>query len=220
MLPLAAVVAEARARGIVSVIDGAHGSGLVPLALDALAADFHAGNCHKWWMAPKGAGFLQVRREMQDRVVPLVISHGWTANGVEPGPFGNSAFVDRLEMQGTRDPSAWLAVPEGLRFAREQGWDRVALACRQLAQAVAARVAGLRGMAALSSAEFCAPQTVAMPVPDCDAAALQEYLRVLGIEIPCYRWKGRCIVRLSVQGHNDRGDVERQEAGLAGFFGW
>ena len=220
VLPLAAVVAAARARGIVTVIDGAHGPGLVPLALDALGADFYAGNCHKWWLAPKAAGFLQVRRQRQAGVVPLVISHGWTQGQGEPGPFGNSAFVDRLEMQGTRDPSAWLAVPEALRFRREQGWEQVADRCRELTQEVAGRVAGLSGMAALSSAEFCAPQMVAMPVPECDVAVLQGFLWARGIEIPCYRWKGRCIVRLSVQGYNDRGDLARLVAGLAGFFGW
>lgn len=220
VLPLAALVAEARARGIVTVIDGAHGPGLVPLALDALGADFYAGNCHKWWLAPKGAGFLQVRREVQAGVVPLVISHGWTEGQGEPGPFGNSAFVDRLEMQGTRDPSAWLAVPEALRFRREQGWERVAQDCRVMAQEVAGRVAGLSGLAALSSPAFCAPQMVAMPVPDCDVAALKSYLEGLAVEVPCYRWKARCLVRVSVQGYNDRGDLARLVAGLAGFFGW
>ncbi len=220
VFPLAQVVTEARARGIITVIDGAHGPGLIPLALDALGADFYAGNCHKWWMAPKGAGFLHVRREMQAGVVPLLISHGWTETAEEPGPFGNSPFVDRLEMQGTRDPSAWLSVPEALRFRREQGWARVALDCAALAQAVAAQVRGSSGLPALSSTAFCAPQMVAMPVPDRDVVALKGYLEGLGVEVPCYRWRGRCIVRVSVQGYNDRADLERLVAGLGGFFGW
>lgn len=220
VFPLTAVVAEARARGIITVIDGAHAPGLIPLDLDALGADFYAGNCHKWWMAPKGAAFLHVRREMQAGVVPLVISHGWTEAGEEPGPFGNSGFVDRLEMQGTRDPSAWLTVPEALRFRREQGWERVAAECAARALEVAERVRVLTGLQALSSPEFCAPQMVAMPVPDCDVAALKAHLERLQVEVPCYRWRGRCFVRVSVQGYNDRGDVERLIAGLRGFFRW
>ena len=220
VFPLTAVVAEARARGIITVIDGAHAPGLIPLDLDALGADFYAGNCHKWWMAPKGAAFLHVRREMQAGVVPLVISHGWTESGEAPGPFGNSAFVDRLEMRGTRDPSAWLSVPEALRFRREQGWERVAAECAARALEVAERVRVLTGLQALSSPEFCAPQMVAMPVPDCDVAALKAHLERLQVEVPCYRWRGRCFVRVSVQGYNDRGDVERLIAGLRGFFRW
>ncbi len=53
---------------------------------------------------------------------PLVISHGWTPDNAEPGPFGNTAFVDRLEMQGTRDPAAFLAVPEAIRFRAAHDW--------------------------------------------------------------------------------------------------
>jgi isopenicillin-N epimerase len=171
-------------------------------------------------MAPKGAAFVHVRREMQAGVVPLVISHGWTADAAEPGPFGNSGFVDRLEMQGTRDPSAWLAVVDALRFRHEQGWAQVAADCAALAQEVAGQVRALSGLQALSSAAFCAPQMVAMPVPDCDVAALKAYLEGLGVEVPCYRWRGRCIVRVSVQGYNDRADVERLVDGLRRFFGW
>ena len=85
LFPIEAVVAEARARGIWSVIDGAHKPGHIPLNLDVLGADFYAGNCHKWMMAPKGCGFLHVRPEWQTLINPLVISHGWTEDAKEPG---------------------------------------------------------------------------------------------------------------------------------------
>ena len=45
-LPVAAIVARARAEGLVSIVDGAHAPAQVPLDLDALGADFYAGNCH------------------------------------------------------------------------------------------------------------------------------------------------------------------------------
>jgi isopenicillin-N epimerase len=114
--PIERIVAIARERGVWTVIDGAHCPGHIPLGLDGLGADFYSGNCHKWLMAPKGSAFLHVRREMQALLSPLVVSHGWTADRAEPGPFGNTAFVDSLEMQGTRDPAAFLAVPEAIRF--------------------------------------------------------------------------------------------------------
>ena len=46
------VIAEARKRGILSVIDGAHTPGHIPLDLTAVGADFYAGNCHNWLMSP------------------------------------------------------------------------------------------------------------------------------------------------------------------------
>jgi len=220
VLPIAGVVAEARARGILTVIDGAHAPGLVPLDLTALAADIYAGNCHKWWMAPKGAGFLHVRRAVQGMIRPLVISHGWTAEAQEPGPFGNSAFIDRIEMQGTRDPAAWLAVPAALAFRRQHGWDGVAQDCARQAQALAGAVAALTGLPALAAPHFCAPQMVAMPLPDCDTAALKAHLWARGVEIPCYRWSDRCFARVSVQGYNTGDDLDRLMDGLRSFFGW
>lgn len=209
LFPIENIVAEARARGIYTVIDGAHTPGHIPLNLDVLGADFYAGNCHKWLMAPKGSAFLCVRPELQAMINPLVISHGWTPDATEPGPFGNTAFIDRLEMQGTRDPAAWLSVPAAIAFRAQHNWGRVADQCCDLVQATARRVAKLTGLAAFSNPEFCAPQMVSMPVPPCDISDLQRQLIVqYGIEIPCFTWSGHHIVRVSAQGYNTQSQMD------------
>ena len=131
--------------------------------------DFYSGNCHKWLMSPKGSAFLYVRPELQGLINPLVISHGWTADSKAPGAkgaFGNSPFIDEIEMQGTRDPAAWLAVPAAIAFCREHDWPSVQRALPALAQDTARRLGELTGLAPLCAPEFCAPQMVAMPVPD------------------------------------------------------
>ena len=208
--PIEAIVAHARQAGIATVIDGAHAPGHIPLNLAALDADYYAGNCHKWLMAPKGSAFLYVRPELQAGINPLVISHGWTEDAGLPGTkgvFGNTPFIDGLEMQGTRDPSAWLTVPDAIAFRTQNGWDSIARRCRDLAQETAARVVALTGLPPLCSAEFCAPQMVSMPVPRCDPMVLKlALLNDYGIEIPCFDWNDHTIVRLSVQGYN----TERQ----------
>lgn len=218
VFPIARIVAEARARGIFTVIDGAHTPGHIPLNLDALGADYYAGNCHKWMMAPKGAAFLHVRRELQAGINPLVISHGWTAEGRTPGapgPFGNSAFIDGLEMQGTRDPSAWLTVPAAVDFARQHDWGNVARECQRLVQDTAARVSALTGLPGFCSPEFCAPQMVSMPVPDCDPLGLQQRLLAeFRIEIPCFKWQAHTIVRVSAQGYNTQAQMDLLVAAL------
>lgn len=218
MFPIEPVVAEARARGIHSVIDGAHTPGHVALNLDALGADFYAGNCHKWMMAPKGAGFLHVRRSLQRMLNPLVISHGWTEDAREPGAkgaFGNSPFIDGLEMQGTRDPSAWLTVPAAISFCRQQDWGKVAAQCRDLVQSTAARVAALTGLPAFGSPEFCAPQMAAMPVTPCDPLLLKRsLLEDFGIEIPCFDWQEHTVVRVSAQGYNTQAQMDLLVAAL------
>lgn len=212
LFPIERSIAEARRRGIWSVIDGAHTPGHIKLDLEALGADFYSGNCHKWMMAPKGSAFLHARREVQPLLNPLVISHGWTAQSKEPGArgaFGNSPFIDEIEVQGTRDPSAWLTVPAALAFRRDNDWDAVAAHCHALAQDTARRLGELTGLAPLSAPEFCAPQMVAMPVPECDVDQLKiDLIDKYNIEIPVFKWQDTCIVRLSVQGYNSKPQMD------------
>ena len=218
LFPIKRVVDEARVRGIWSVIDGAHTPGHIPLNLDALGADFYAGNCHKWMMAPKGAGFLHVRRDLQAMLNPLVISHGWTEDARQPGAkggFGNSPFIDGLEMQGTRDPSAWLTVPAAIAFAVQHDWPRVALECRRLVDVTAERVSAVTGLPGFCSPEFRAPQMAAMPVNPCDPMVLKTaLLDRFGIEIPCFTWRGHTVVRVSAQGYNTQGQMDLLVAAL------
>ncbi len=218
VFPIEAIIAHARRRGITTVIDGAHTPGHIPLDLTALDADYYAGNCHKWLMAPKGSAFLYVRPALQATINPLIISHGWTADA-QAGPFGNTPFIDALEVQGTRDPSAWLCVPDAIAFRAQHGWDTVAARCRDLVQDTAARVAAFTRLPPLSAPEFCAPQMAAMPVPRCDPMVLKlALLNDHGIEIPCFDWQGHSIVRVSAQGYNTQSQMDELVRALASIL--
>jgi isopenicillin-N epimerase len=218
VFPIERAVAAAKARGIWTVIDGAHTPGHIPLDLKTLDADYYAGNCHKWMMAPKGSAFLYVRKELQSAINPLVISHGWTEDAGQPdvkGVFGNTPFIDGIEMQGTRDPSAWLTVTDAIKFAHDHNWKKVAEHCRILVQDTASRVAKLTGLPALGSPEFCAPQMVAMPVSQCEPMDLKLFLlQHHGIEIPVFNWQDRTIVRVSAQGYNTQRQLDHLVAAL------
>ncbi|WP_323014925.1 aminotransferase class V-fold PLP-dependent enzyme [Devosia sp.] len=210
--PIERIISEARARGIWTVIDGAHAPGHIPLELDRLGADFYAGNCHKWMMSPKGAAFLHVRPEWQMMLNPLVISHGWTEDRDAPGAvgiYGNTPFIDAMEMQGTRDPSAFLTVPEAIRFSAEHDWDGVRQHCAEMVTATAARVSALTGLAPLSSIAFRAPQMASKPLPPCDPRWLHQALMdQYNIEIPVFRWQDHVVARISVQGYNTQAQMD------------
>ncbi len=213
LFPIGKIVAHCRDKGIITVIDGAHAPGHIRLDLDALGADFYSGNFHKWLMTPKGSAFLHARREMQHLIDPLVVSHGWTETINEPGAkgaFGNTPFLDTLEVQGTRDPAAFLAVPAAIAFRKEHDWDAVAGQCALLARRTAERFSTLTGLDLLSASAFSAPQMAALPLPACDTESVQLALRQrYRMEIPVFSWQDRHIARLSVQGYNSPEQLDR-----------
>jgi isopenicillin-N epimerase len=223
LFPVERLIAEARRRGIWSVIDGAHTPGHIPLDLERLGADFYSGNCHKWMMTPKGSAFLYARPEVQGLLNPLVISHGWTVDSKTPGAkgaFGNSPFIDGIEMQGTRDPSAMLAIPSAIAFREEHDWAEVQRHCTALAQDTARRLGELTGLEPLSTPEFSAPQMVAMPIPECDPKEVHTQLwERYKIEIPVLQWQDHFIVRLSVQGYNGKPQMDYLLEALSELLG-
>jgi len=213
ILPVARLVRRARAAGILTIVDGAHAPGQIPLDLAGLGADFYAGNLHKWLCAPKGAGFLHARREAQPLLEPLVVSWGWQPEQTTLLALDTaqaSPFVLQQEWQGTRDISAHLAVPAAIRFQAERDWPRVRQQCHELLRHAREEMGGRTGLAPIcpDSAEWYA-QMAAFPLPPCDAGELKRRLYdEYRVEVPIIEWGGRQFVRLSVQGYNTRQDVE------------
>ncbi len=189
--PVVEICAAARAAGALSVVDGAHAPGHVPLDLERLGADVYAGNCHKWLSAPKGAGFLFARPEHQRWIEPLVVSWGYGAD---------ATFADRHGWQGTRDPAAALAVPAAIAAHRtlEPELER----CRRLAASFHDRLPPV--------GDSPAPQMWATELPPGDAEELQRRLFAEHrIEVPVREWEGRRLLRVSIAPYNEAADVER-----------
>ncbi len=203
----------ARARGIATLIDGAHAPGQIGLDIDEVGADFYVGNCHKWLCAPKGTGFLHARPEHHALLEPTVISWGYAAGSGGHSGFdaylGRSLFERRLQWQGTRDIAAWLAVPQALDFLARHDWPAVRARCHQLARHALQVLTARHGLQPIAGDDDWA-QMVAIPVPAQDPETLRQRLYGdSGIEIPVTSHAGRVFVRLSVQGYNTPEDVAR-----------
>lgn len=207
LFPIDAVIQKARAQNILTIIDGAHASGQIPLHLDSLGADFYGGNLHKWLCAPKGAGFLYARPEVQHLLKPLVVSWGY-----ESETPGDSTFIDHHEWWGTRDLSAFLTVPMAIQFQQDQDWAQVRAACHRLAVETWKRVHALTGCAPLhSDPELWFVQMSLLSLPAAtDLAALKARLYdEFKIEIPVITWNENKLIRLSVQGYNTKRDMDK-----------
>jgi isopenicillin-N epimerase len=194
VLPVEDICEAARKAGVLSIVDGAHVPGHLPLDVDAIGADVYAGNCHKWLCAPKGAGFLWARPEHQNWIEPLVISWGYH----EDADFG-----ERHGWQGTRDPAAFLAVPKAIELHATFDLDAGAA----LADEAECRLSplGLKPLRGRRS-PFMRALTVRTADPEELSRRLYDEHRV---EVPVYEWEGVTLMRVSIGPYSDEADVAR-----------
>lgn len=217
VLPVAVIVSALRARGIDTLVDGAHAAGMLDLNLTALGAAYYTGNLHKWTCAPKGAGYLYVDRIRRDQVRPLAISHGQTSPRTD-----RSRYQLEFDWTGTDDPTPFLCVPsalETLASMADGGWPAVrarnhALAlrgreilCESLGVALLTPDSMIGSMAAIAlpPSPSIAPRSTLLLEP------LQDALFARGIEVPIVPWPAppSRLVRISAQLYNDEADYVR-----------
>lgn len=210
ILPIAAICARARAEGILTIVDGAHAPGQIPIDLSGLGVDIYAGNCHKWLCSPKGAAFLYVRPEHQAWIESLTISWGWREG---------HTFLTRNQEQGTRDIAAFLAVPRAIDFQTEHDWPSVRQECHQRLAALRERLHEKLGTTMFYPNDrrwFSQMALITLPSrDDIDVATLQRRLLLgHGIEVPCTRHHDHDFVRVSVQGYTTHDDLDALETAL------
>jgi isopenicillin-N epimerase len=226
VFPIQRIIDELEKRGVETLVDGAHAPGMVPLNLKRLGATYYTGNCHKWICAPKGAGFLHVRPDQQNKIRPLVISHG-----------ANSARTDRSSIliefgwTGTWDPAAMLSVPRAIEFMGNLlpgGWPAVMERNRQLA------LAARRLLCQASDQELPCPESLvgslaSIPLPAGRTAGppksplyldplQEELMRRDRIEVPVIPWPKppTRLLRISAQLYNCLSDYEKLVEALPG----
>lgn len=231
VLPARDIVAAMAERGIDTLVDGAHAPGMLPLDLESLGAAYYTANCHKWLCAPKGSGFLHVRRDRRDAVRPLVISHG--ANSLR-------ADRDRFRLEhdwtGTFDPSAWLAVPAAVEFGDRLlpgGWPALMSRGHSLALHGRDRLCSVLGTLPPVPDDMLGSMA-AVPLPeqgtdprDLASDPLSRAFREAGIQIVITCWPQRPasgepwhrVIRLSAAPYTDEGDLNRLAAVLAAHTG-
>lgn len=143
VLPARELCALARERGAISVVDGAQAVGQISVDVKLLGCDTYAGSPHKWLLAPKGTGFLYIRREVQDRFWTTLASSAW--NDHEKGAF-------RFMQYGTGSVPVVEGLMAALGFVNRIGIPRIASWDAMLAKRLRDGLAGIP-RARLSSPE-------------------------------------------------------------------
>lgn len=215
IFPIEKLIAELNARGIDTLVDGAHAPGMLPLNLDTLGAAYYTGNLHKWVCAPKGAAFLYVRENRRLGIRPVVISHGANAKRTD-----RSRFHLEFDWPGTFDPSAILSVPTALQFMASLAGDWPEVMRRNHALALRARdllcsrlgiphpapddMLGSMAAVPLPEGKPYVPTLYGDPLQD---ALFYDY----AIEVPIHPWpyQPKRVLRISAQLYNDILDYEK-----------
>lgn len=219
IFPVAELCRRAREAGIMTVIDGAHAPGQVPLDLTALGVDIYSGNLHKWLCAPKGAGFLYARPEHHEKLHALVTSWGYTGISTLVDLADDSLLALRHQYQGTRDLSAFLSVQAAIDFQAAHDWGEVRARCHMLAAEAQRRVAEMTGIPVPVPERSFAQMALCELPADTDLSTLKTRLYdEFRVEIPIIAWGGRKFVRASIQGYNTEADVDALIAALAAIL--
>jgi isopenicillin-N epimerase len=226
IFPIERIVAEMNARGIDTLVDGAHAPGMIPLDLRATGAAYYAANLHKWVCAPKGAAFLYVRQDRRAGVRPTSISHGANSERTD-----RSRFHLEFDWTGTFDPTAWLAVGEALRFVPSLvagGWPAIMRHNHALALWARDILCDALNIEKPAPDEMLGSMA-AVPVPDGKPTdkpsvfgdALQDaLLERYKIEVPVVPWPHppKRLLRVSAQLYNQVEQYDRLAAALREIF--
>lgn len=210
-LPVEEICAAAREKGIMTFIDGAHGPAQVEVNLGKMNPDIYVGACHKWMMAPKGSSFLYVKRDLQNDFDPLVISWGY-----ESETPSHSRFIDYHEMQGTRDLSAFCAIPATIEFMQKNNWETVSAGCRKMVQKnawVLSEILKTRALAKVND-DFTG-QMFSCEIQTANPKQLHDLLfEKYKIQIPVMQWGGKNFIRYSINAFNSQADLDKLFAAL------
>jgi isopenicillin-N epimerase len=227
VLPVAQLVRALRERGVDTLVDGAHAPGMLPLSLRELGAAYYTGNLHKWVCAPKGAAFLYVRRDRQEGLRPLGISHGYNS-----GRKDRSQFRLDFDFTGTGDYTPFLCVPEALSLLGSLlpgGWAGVMEDNRAKVLAARAELCARLGVQPLCPEDMVGSMA-AVALPDAPPYEprgplfldpLQERLYdEHRIEVPVVGWprRPRRHVRLSAQLYNTPAEYGQLADALEGLL--
>jgi isopenicillin-N epimerase len=225
VLPARELCAAARQHGILTVVDGAHAPAMLPLDLNDIGADYYAGNCHKWLLAPTGSGFLYLGKGSAERIQPPQVSWGWHFHAAVadlPDEYGSTPRIRSFEFEGTRDPCPWLSVPAAIDFQERVGVPEIRGRNAQLAAYTRERIGTATGLplvtpdtpelhGALTAFEL--PRRI---VPKELREAIWQRFHV---EVPIIERTERNLLRVSTHFYNTEAEVDALAEALRVLMG-
>lgn len=164
--PVKAVCEMARAKGIETIVDGAHSFAQFDFKQSDLGCDYFGTSLHKWLYAPKGTGMLYVKRDKIEKIWPLMAAESKQASDIR-----------KFEEIGTHSAAPKLAIGEALLFHNGIGGKRKEARLRYLSRYWMDRLKDLpkvRFNTSFDPAQSCAIANV--QITGIDPTAIGSYL--------------------------------------------
>jgi selenocysteine lyase/cysteine desulfurase len=176
--PVKELAELAHRRGALISVDGAHPLGMLDLDMKAMNVDHYAGAGQKWLMCGTGTGMCYIKREIQDRVWPLMGAPGDPKDGAK-----------KYESFGQRDVPSALGMSAALDLQLAIGKKNVEARVRELSGRFRAGLKTIPGVKSWTSEnpQFSAGLTL-FSVRDIPMAKVQQaildrdriYIRTMG----------------------------------------
>jgi isopenicillin-N epimerase len=224
VLPAREICLEARRRGVLTVVDGAHAPAMIPVDVADMSCDFYGGNCHKWLLAATGAGFLYLGPGSEERVQPLQVSWGWhhdRSRVDERDDLGSTPRIRSFEFEGTRDPCPWLAIPTAIDFQEQLGWQAIRERIAELGAYVRRRLGCDCGLPVATPPEpnLCGAMTAFRLPAATDCPTLRRrFWEDHRIEVPIIDRPHGNLIRVSTHFYNTEEEIDRLAAALASLL--
>lgn len=198
VMPVKEICAEARKRGIFTILDGAQTVGQINVDVRDIDCDAYYASLHKWLLAPGGNGILYIKSDEVDKVWCTLASYNWEN-------YEDHGF--RLQQYGTGNPSLLVGLDAAVNFYNTVGADKWLLRVKELGDYLRAGLERIDKVTIHSSThpEMCAGITT-YAVEGISGPALQKKLWEEKRLQP--RSVGEELLRHSVHIYNNESEID------------
>ena len=167
VLPVKEICALARAKDILTAIDGAHVPGMMRLNVAELGCDMYTSSPHKWMFAPKGSGFLYIREEVQPQVWNTIVTEGWNEPQLKAARFMGIGTSNVAMLWGFR---------AAVKLANDVGIERIEKRHRQMADYIHAEMMKRGAESWTSPDPYLRCAIVSVNVPPVDRMEMENWM--------------------------------------------
>lgn len=214
-LPAKELCALARAKGALSLVDGAQTFAVLPLNLGEMGCDFYTASMHKWFAGPRECGILYVKKDRIGSLWPTILGHGWDEK--------RKTSARKFDCLGQQEDGRVLAIGRAIDVHNAIGGERIYKRILELNAYLKKQLAGqVQGCEFMTPADpnLSAGITVfRLQKSEADQIRQTLYGKYQTSVLCIPTGEGQTLLRLCPHIYNNHGQLDRIVAALAEIAG-